>query len=211
MPMSERAASAAFGLTKNRLSRVLIMTTLPGVYGPQQRLYWKKRHLLSRERARQAAIDIHGGEEELARYINHDISKAKIAYYQRVAALDATAAADHNPNRTKKDSTRFMAVVPLPYLDLSSGITHIGFACQGCKFAPRMKYPRNSSSLIYRGNETYTTEGIFKHFKSCWGARELWKAHRKMVSSTRNSSGDATSPHVWCYVKFLHDEYFGPL
>ena len=111
---------------------------------------------------------IHGGEEELARYINHDTSKAKIAYYQRVVALDATAAADHNPNRTKKDSTRFMAVVPLPYLDLSSGITHIGLACQGCKFAPRMKYPRNSSSLIYRGNETYT-RGYFQAFQELLG------------------------------------------
>jgi hypothetical protein len=210
MPMSERAASAAFGLTKNELSRVPIMTTLPGVYTRRQRTYRRQRQLLSRERARQAAIDIHGGEEELARYINHGTSKAKIAYDQRVAALDAAAAVQNAHNRTKNDPTRFMAVVPLPYLDLSSDITHIGLACQGCEFVLDDEVSQHLPISSYRGDETYTTEGILEHFKSCWGARELWKAHRKMVSP-RNSSDDAIPLYVRYYVQFLHDEYFGPL
>jgi len=208
MPMSERDASAAFGLTKNGLSRVPIMTTLPGVYTRRQRIYRRKRHLLSRERARQAAIDIHGGEEELARYINHGTSKAKIAYDQRVAAL-AAAAAMHN--RTKNDPTRFMAVVPLPYLDLSLGITHIGLACQGCEFVLDDEVSQHLPILSYRGDETYTTEGILEHFNSCWGAQELWKAHQKMVSSPGNSSDDAISLYVRYYVESLHEDDSGPL
>ena len=209
--MSERDASAAFGLTKNELSRVPIMTTLPGVYTRRQRTYRRKRHLLSRERARQAAIDFHGGEEELARYINHGTSKAKIAYYQRVEALDATAAVQNTHSRTKNDPTRFTAVVPLPYLDLSSGITHIGCACQGCEFVLDDEVSQHLPILSYRGDETYTTEGILEHFKSCWGAQELWKAHRKMVSSPGNSSDDAIPLYVRYYVESLHEDDSGPL
>jgi hypothetical protein len=182
MPISERDASAAFGLTKNRLSRVPIMTTLPGAYGPQQRHYRKKRYLLSRERARQAAIDVHGGEEKLARYIKYDTSRAKIAYYKRVAALDGSAAAHNNPNRTMDDPTRFMAAVPLPYLDLSSGKTHIGLACERCEFAHDSdKVSQHLPISSYWGDETYTTEGILEHFKNCRRAQKWWKAHRKRL------------------------------
>jgi hypothetical protein len=80
MPMGEGDARAAFGLTKRGLAKVPIMVTLPGTYTPSKIPYRKRRHLLSREKARQAAIVAHGGEEGLTRYINSGLSQAKIKY-----------------------------------------------------------------------------------------------------------------------------------
>jgi hypothetical protein len=70
MPMGERDAKAAFGLTTSGLAGVPIMVTLPGKYGPLMKLYRKTWRLLSRTRARQAALVVHGGEEGLTRYID---------------------------------------------------------------------------------------------------------------------------------------------
>jgi len=205
MPMSEPDARAAFGLTKSALKGVPIMATLPGLYTDQQRPYRRKRHFLSRERARQAAVDIHGGEEGLVRYVNHGTSKAKVAYDRRVAARDATAAVQGIPNRTKNDPTRFMTVVPFPYFDPSSRITHIGLSCQGCKFVigrPRLQSDQRAATFHSRGDQPYTMEGIFEHFKSCSDARRLWRAHRNVYFPTKKSS--KVRPFLRGYVEMLH-------
>ena len=66
------------------------MTTLPGT--TRKRPYRRIRRLLSRERARQAAVDIHRGlNYSAAEYVDHGIYKAKIAYDKWVAAPDANA------------------------------------------------------------------------------------------------------------------------
>ena len=147
-------------------------------------------------------IDNHGGEEELARYINHGTSKAKIAYDERVAALDAAAAVQ---NETKNGPTRFMA------MHLSSGIANIGLACQGCEIVLDDQVSQHLPISSYRGDGSYTTRGILEHFKSCWGARELWKAHRKIVSSPGSSSDDAIPLYVRYYIEDPHNGYSGPL
>ena len=181
MPMSKSDAMAAFGLTKSGLRGLPIMAALPGWYGLYPHPYRKRRYFLSQERARQAAIDIHG-EEELARYVNHGTSKAKIAYYQRVAVRDATdvPVEDGTPVGTKDHPTRFMTVVPLPYFDPSSRITHIGLSCEGCKFRmPRGSSEQQIATHVRLRGQTYTTKGIFEHFKRCPYARELWRPHRR--------------------------------
>jgi len=178
LPMTERDARAAFGLTKSGF----IMATLPAIYTSFQRPYCRKRYLLSRERARQAAVVIHGGEEELAEYVNNGTSNAKIAYDQRVVKR----------GRGVNDPTRFMSVVPLPCLDSSSRITRAGLACQGCHYRTR---GRNTHP------QTYTTKGIFEHFNKCSSARRLWKAHRKM---TGKSSKGTPGPYSYRYLDMLH-------
>lgn len=107
---------------------------------------------------------MHGGEEELAKYVNNGTSKARIAYYQRVVAR----------GQNMNDPTRFMSVVPLSYLDSSLRIIRAGFVCQGCSYAP------GSTSL----SQAYTTKVIFEHFEKCSHARKLWRAHRKMTEKS---------------------------
>jgi len=186
MPVSEPDARTAFGLTKSGLASVPIMTTLPGVYTTRQRLYRRTRRLLSRERARQAALDIHGGLEDLHNYVHFGTFKVKTTYSRRVAASAET---------TKNDHTRFMAVVPLPYLDPSLRITHTGLSCRGCQFA------RKEAALF----RTYTTKGILEHFKKCSGARELWNAHRKMNFPHGKSYQGTIRPYLRHYVQMLHE------
>jgi hypothetical protein len=65
MPMTERDAKAAFGLSKKALVNVPIVHTLPGVYTLSQVAYRRRRRLLSRRRAREIAVEVHGGEEGL--------------------------------------------------------------------------------------------------------------------------------------------------
>jgi hypothetical protein len=181
LPMTERDARAAFGLTKSGLERVPIMATLPGTYTSFQRPYSRTRYLLSQERARQAAVDIHGGEEELAEYVNNGTSNAKIAYDQRVAKRGGAV----------NDPTRFMSVVPLPYLDSGLRVTRTGLACQGCHYRTRGKN---------RHFQTYTKKSIFEHFNKCSSARRLWKAHRKM---TGKSSKGTPGPYSHRYLDML--------
>ena len=77
MPMSKKDAKAAFGLSERELSKVPIMYTLPGRYTPHCGLYKRRRWLLSRETARNIALEIHGGEEGLNSYINSNTSRAR--------------------------------------------------------------------------------------------------------------------------------------
>jgi len=177
MPMSERDARDTFGITKSGLRGVPIMVTSPGLYTTQQRPYRRKRHFLSRERARQAALDIHGGT----------------VASRLIAAQDPTTVAQGRSDRTKNDPTRFMTVVPLPYFDPTSRITHVGLSCQGCRFG--FKRLRSQSSLppptpIDQRDQIYTMEDIFDHFKTCVDARELWRAYRKMCFPTGKYSND---------------------
>src|ERR1700722_2428082 len=185
MPMGERDAKAAFGLTKSGLAKVPIMVTLAGTYTPFKIPYRKKRRLLSRERAQQAATVAHGGEEGLARYIKFGTSQAKIAYDRRAAARDTTKEAFDSQgriNNTIDDITRFMTVVPLPYFDPNSRTMHVGLACQGCKFALERTSEQTLSSrqlhaLYDQRDRTYTENGIFEHFEGCLHAHTLWSAH----------------------------------
>jgi hypothetical protein len=191
MPMGKGDARAAFGLTKRRLAKVPIMVTLPGTYTPSKIPYRKKRHLLSREKARQAAIVAHGGEEGLTRYINCGISQAKIKYDRRVAARNRTREAFDSQGRiniTVDDITRLMATVPLPYFDPSSRTMHVGLACRGCEFELERTSEQTLSfhqhnALADQRDQTYTEEGILEHFKGCPGAQALWSARRNSRSS----------------------------
>jgi len=156
------------------------MVTLPSTYTPFKILYRKKRRLLSRERARQAATVAHE-EEGLVRYIKFGTSKAKIAYDRRAAARNATKEAFDSLgriNNTIDDITWFMTAVPLPYFDPSSRKIHVGLACQGCKFAlerslEQMLSSRQHYALCDQRDRTYTESGIFEHFEWCSHGRAL--------------------------------------
>ena len=90
------------------------MVTIPGIYTTRQRPYRSKRKILSRERARQAAIENRGGTVA-----------SRLA-----AAGDATTDAQSGSISATNDPTWFMTVVPVPYFDPSSGITQSGLSCQ---------------------------------------------------------------------------------
>jgi hypothetical protein len=153
---------------------------------PTRHVHPSRSPVLSRERARQAAIVAHGGKEGLARYIESGTSQAKIAYDRQVAARNSTREAFDSQgriNNTVDDITRFMTMVPIPYFDPSSRKMHVGLACQGCKFAiDRMSGQTLSSSqyhnLVDRRDRTYTEEEILQHFEGCLDARALWSAHQ---------------------------------
>ena len=173
MPMGENHAKAVFGLTKKTLAKVPIMVTLPGTYGFPSKPYIRQRHLLSRNRARQVAIMTHGGEEELAQYMESRISQSKLASNQ----LEATQ------KTTRDDVTRFMATISFPYFDPASRTVDVGLACQGCK-SPRAISSRKwlsskqKHTLVDIRDRTYCEKGFFEHLKRCLDAQRLWDTHR---------------------------------
>ncbi|KDR80367.1 hypothetical protein GALMADRAFT_117099 [Galerina marginata CBS 339.88] len=153
MPMTEVDAKAAFGLTKTGLAKVPVMVTLPGNYTVSGTTVKKRRHLVSREKARQVAIVVHEAFD----------SKGRL-------------------NITVDHITRFMSMVVLPYFDPSSQATHVGLACRGCQFALE-NAPEVSShefdKLAHQRDRMYTEDGIVKHFEVCSGAHTLWRRYRK--------------------------------
>ena len=139
MPIGERDAKAAFGLTSG-MKRVPTMLTLPGVYTIARRPCRQRRRLVSRKKARQAAIIVHGGEDGFANYINGISTKTKIACERRITAL----------NTGVRHITRYMTTIPLPYFNANSRETHIGLACRGCEFAVHLSPlpPYDNAALI---------------------------------------------------------------
>lgn len=78
--MAANDAKAAFGLTKSVLAKLPIMITLPGKYTSLAITYKRRRRLVSQGSARQAAIMLHGGESELAKYMAAEGSQTKVNY-----------------------------------------------------------------------------------------------------------------------------------
>jgi hypothetical protein len=185
MPMTKQDAKAAFGLTESSLVNVPIMTTLPGTYTLDRKPYRRERLLVSRERARQVAVVVHGGEEGLEKYIKFGKSKAKVKYEEQAATKWSTWGdrdSKGRENRTIQDITRYMSAMPFPYFDINTQTTPSTFTCKGCE-APLHKEGTHTAqeyhALIIRRDQKFTQEEFFEHFKECPEVQGLWKEHQE--------------------------------
>lgn len=194
MPMTERDAGAAFGLSRKALSTIPIMHTLPGVYTLSEIPYKRRRRLLSRKRAREVAVEVHGGEEGLVSYINSNTSPAKIAYDQRVAKWNATRSC-FGPNREINNTidhvSRFLVTIHLPFFSSESRSTETGLSCKGCQAALERGLKQVLSSvqvdtLLDRRDRTFTEEMFLNHLAVCTDAQRMWAEYH--TSNGRASS-----------------------
>ena len=85
MPMSERDARAAYGLTARQMGQLPVMVSLPGNYKVSTTSRRKTSKFVSETRARQLGCAVHGGDDGLLKYIASSNTKAKAAYDKRLA------------------------------------------------------------------------------------------------------------------------------
>ncbi|KAF8869018.1 hypothetical protein CPB84DRAFT_1805566 [Gymnopilus junonius] len=170
MPMSERDAQAAFGLTKSQMAMIPVMVTLPGEYTTFQKSRQRGVRLLSQKRARQLGIVVRG-KEGLDKYTSSSNSKSLAAYRQKLAKRDVLDFID-KLQYSFDDVYRYLSAVHFPYFDRLSHTTHVGLACRGCDIASR-----GSTTSQHRRNKTYTTAGALEHVKGCPDAQDLWMAN----------------------------------
>ncbi len=177
LPIGESDAKAVFRLTNKalRLAKVPVVITLPGCYGQFSKNYRRPRHLLSRVRVRQVAIMTHGGEQELAKYMESSHANATLKRQMRNASRE-----------TANDITRFMVAIPFPYFDPTSHKMHIGLACQGCQTRSVFNLTgsrEQCQALEARQEKMYSEMGFFKHLEHCLEAQDLWCTHRRGIAS----------------------------
>ncbi|KAF8799810.1 hypothetical protein BYT27DRAFT_6848168 [Phlegmacium glaucopus] len=171
MPMTERDAKAAFGLSQKALSKIPIVHTLPGTYTPFEIPYKQRRRLLSRGRAREIAVEVHGGEEGLISYINSNTSLAKVLNDQRVARRNAS----------EGEISRFLVTTRLPYFNSQSRSTETGLSCKGCQAALQGSVALSSVqvyALMDMWSRTYTEDMFLDHFVTCTDAQRMWAEYR---------------------------------
>ena len=174
--MTVQDAMASFGLSREIITNIPTVDTLPGRYNHLP--YKEKRRLLSEARARQAAVMEYGGEEELVACIK--TSQWKAAYHKCVASLRGTF---HNKTRLNSYSRRFQVTTCLPYFDLASHTTHNGISCKGCQDAAdlknHLKWTESFSVLRDRREQTFTEDMFLEHFKNCTNAQRMWAEHQR--------------------------------
>lgn len=186
LPMTQRDAKAAFGLSQKALSKVPIVHTLPGIYTLLGTQYKRRKWLLSRGKAREIAVEVHGGEEGLISYITSNTSRAKAAYDQRVAKRNATRSAFDSKgerNITIDDISRFLVTTRLPYFNSELRSTQTGLSCKGCQAALEAHSKHLLSCAQLRPlfdmrDRTYTEDMFLDHFAICTEAQRMWAEHR---------------------------------
>ena len=190
MPMTQRDAMTAFGLSKKALSRVPIVHTLPGTYTFFQTTYQRRRWLLSRGTARKIAVEVHGGEEGLISYINSNTSRAKAAYDQRVAKQIATRSGCDSKgerNSTIDHINRFLVTTRLPYFNSELHSTQTGLSCKGCQAAVEASSAQvlpyiQWQALFNMRDRTFTEDMFLDHFAICTEAKRMWACRQSQTT-----------------------------
>ncbi|PPR02901.1 hypothetical protein CVT26_009749 [Gymnopilus dilepis] len=183
MPMTEKDARAAFGLTAGQMSQIPVVVSLPGKYKAFGVMRRRTGKFVSRVRARQLGLAIHGDEDGLSNYFTSSNSKAKAAYDKKAVQRSKPMAYDSHGrvNNTLNSVERYLVSVHLPYLDLKTYTTKMGLACSGCQFAVNRRSALSFTSVemeaLMRCRDcAYTEAGIIDHFKECADAQALWNA-----------------------------------
>ena len=184
--MTRRDAMAAFGLSQKAVAKVPTVHTLPGAYTLSQTLHKRSRWLLSREKAREITVEVHGGEEGLMSYINSNTSRAKAAYDQRMAKRNATRSADSRGEEKFMfdDISRFLVTTRLPYFNPELRSTQTGLSCKGCEAAVDATFPLMQPVLVVdleamfsMCERTYTEDTFLFHFATRTEAQRMWAEH----------------------------------
>ncbi|KFX88233.1 hypothetical protein O988_09100 [Pseudogymnoascus sp. VKM F-3808] len=112
-----------------------------------------------------------------------------------VEALESQAILKKNPisgllGRAEEPNQRFMACVPFPSYDTSTGKTEHGVSCKGCQ----TMFEYGVGTFRCRNTEFSSVDFLF-HFSHCGEARRIWGTSRK---GTRNVKVSEFIKHNGC-------------
>jgi hypothetical protein len=145
---------------------------------PNQRR-WR---LLSRARAREVALEVHGGEEGLSSYISQTKQRTTYVWLSgmpRDLILTLTTT-ELTTSLRLTTIRRFLATTRLPYLNPKSRSTETGLSCKGCQAALERRFRVGASQnlnihvLLDMRDRTFTKDMFLDHFAICTDAQRMW-------------------------------------
>ena len=196
--ISMSAAASCFALSTRSLSHIPRMYSIPGKYNNQR--CSRRQRLVSTRMARELAVKLHGGENEMQFKVDAKSYKVYTAYLNKrrdwAVATQTTGFYGPFPERPllpnemldspeDEDKFRYMASTPFPSLDHQAGSTERGLWCQGCFEQPsreeleahrqgRSSDIKDGEELVRKLRKAFSKQEMLDHIDDCPGAQRLW-------------------------------------
>jgi hypothetical protein len=177
MGMEFARAKEYFGLTDENLMSMPKLLSIPGNYSECHRKYPNRVLIVDWTMVLSIAAEHHGGMESLREFVNthsreRNVARSAPSIYHWYSAQRA---GQPDPLNRPLDGNglnphRFMGIIRFPTLDLETGTSDLGVACQACRFDAT---PFRGSLSTYKECAFYTLSGYEKHFDECNLAKRL--------------------------------------
>lgn len=140
LPILRSDARRQFGLSVNGIKLLPKMNSVPGRYTILNKTCQSRLILIDSDTARQAGLAIHASTSGIERHIARLAAQKMSAYHKRAGSAGGKRVPYRRPPREhpprddhEYNSRRFMAIVPVPFIDIRSGRAEWGFHCLGCR------------------------------------------------------------------------------
>lgn len=190
------AAANCFALSRSSFSHIPRMYSIPGKYNHQR---CRRQWLVSTRMARELAVKLHGGEDEMKAKVDAKSYRVHAAYLKKRRdwlALQETGFDSPFPERPllpnelldspeDEDPFRYVASTPFPSLNHQAGSAERGLWCQGCfEQLPRgvleahrrrrLLGVKEGAELMRKSRKAFSRQEMLDHIDDCPGAQRLW-------------------------------------
>ncbi|ERF73515.1 hypothetical protein EPUS_07720 [Endocarpon pusillum Z07020] len=195
--ISTSAAANCFALSTRSFRDIPRLYSIPGEYDGQRRS--RRQRLVSTRMARELAVKLHGGEDEMKAKVDAKSYRMHTAYLNKRrdwVAMRETGFDSPFPERPvlpnevldlpdDEDPFRYMASTPFPSLNHQAGSVERGLWCQGCFEQPSLEeleahlHSRSldveeGEELVRMSRKAFSEQEMLDHIDECPGAQRLW-------------------------------------